>query len=275
MNRRLLAALALVFFFGLAGCTTILGDDIGDPEDLSQDADYDFDTDTNASIVVNRNNYTAVYDVSAKTTGDNETIQFHRTDRLTIERPLELYALQFQYPNGTMVRYVDGNATRIYEDGETEEVDTLSVDNTRQRTIVELPAEEGQLAFTTPKNGKRVALETPVEGSYELALPPDTDAAIPLLSQVRPSNDDREEVGDRVVLQWDDVDTSVLIVRWYLDRDIWLFGGLTIIAIGAGIVGSAYYYLQIKQAKERREEAGFDIDYDDDDNDGPPPGMGR
>lgn len=273
MNRRLLAIAAVVFMFGLAGCTTIFGAGAGDAEGFSQEADYNYETDRDAHIVINRDNYTAVYNVSAKTTGDNETIQLYRTDAFAIERPLELRALQFRYPNGTMVKYVDGEPTRVREDGTTEPTDSLSVDNTRQRTIVELPDDEGQLAFTTPKSGKQVAIETPVHGSYEVALPPNTDAAIPLLSQVRPSNDDREEVGDRVHLLWDDVDSSVVLVRWYLDRDIWLFGGLTAIAIVAGLVGSGYYYYQIQQARERREEEGLDIDYDDEGRDGPPPGM--
>jgi hypothetical protein len=272
MNRRLLAAVAVLVMFGLAGCTTIFGADVGTPDDLSQAADYNFDTDRDAYIVVNRNNYTAVYDISAKVTGDNETIQLYRTDALSIERPLEVRALQFRYPNGTVVKYVDGEQTRVYPNGTTEPTDALAVDNTRERTIVELPAEEGQLAFTAPKNGKQLTIEPPVNGSYELALPPNTDTSIPLLSQVRPSNDDRTQVGDRVHLIWEQLDTSVLIVRWYLDRDIVLFGGLAIIATIVGAIGSVYYYRQIRSARQRREEEGFDIDYDDD-REGPPPGM--
>lgn len=271
MDRRLLAALVLVVMLGLAGCSTILGPDVDDPEALSQDAEYDFDTGHDAYIVVNRENYTAVYDVSQKESGGEDTIYLYRTDALSVERPLELYGLQFRYPNGTKVVYDDGQPTMVHENGTRREVDTLDVSATRQRTEVELPHDEGHLAFTTPKNGKRIAIETPVHGSYEVALPPDTDASIPLLSQVRPSNDRREEVDDRVHLQWEEVDSSVVIVRWYLDRDLWLFGGLTIVAIVAGILGSVYYYFQIMRAKDRREAEGIDVDYDD--RDGPPPGM--
>ncbi len=271
MNRRLLAALALVVVLGVSGCTSVFGTNVDDPEALSQDADYDFDTDRNASIVVNSENYTAVYDVSARRS-DDDSIELYTTDALTIEQPLELYAVQFRYPNGTLVRYVDGEPTRIYENGTTERVDALDVSNDRQRTTVELPAEEGQLAFTTPKSGKRLTIQTPVEGSYELTLPPDTDASIPLLAQVRPPNDGREVVDDRVSLTWENVDTSVLVVRWYLNRDIWLFGGLAVLGVVVGLVGSVYYYLQIRRARRRREAEGIDVDYDDD-RDDPPPGM--
>ena len=274
MNRRLLATLAFVAVLALAGCTGVFGTDVDDPEALSADAEYDYDTDRDALITISRNEYTAVYNVSAKVTGEEGTIQLWRTNRLTVEQPLELSALQFRHPNGTTVRFVDGEAVRIHEDGTQEPTDSLAVDNTRRRTIVELPAEEGQLAFTTPKNGKQVTVHTPVHGSYEVALPPETDAAIPLLSRTQPSNDDRRQVEDRVHLQWDSVETSVLVVRWYPDRDLWLFGGLAAIAGILGVAGVVYYYRQIKTAEKRREEEGFDIGDDGDGGGGgPPPGM--
>ena len=273
MDRRLLAAVAVVVMFALAGCTTFFGPDPADPEQLSADAEYDYDVDRDAYIVLNRNNYTAVYNVSAKVTGDEGTIQFHRTDEITIERALELRALQFRHTDGTIDRYVDGEPTRVHPNGTTEPIETLSVETTRHRTIVELPDDEGQLAFTTPRHGKQQTFETAVHGSYEIALPPNTDAAIPLLSRVTPSNDDRREVGDRVHLQWDEVDSSIVIVRWYLDRDLWLFGGLALVLTIAGLVGSLHYYRGIERARKRREEVGLDVDYEDDDRDEPPPGM--
>lgn len=273
MDRRLLAAIALVVLVGLAGCSTIFGDDAADPEALSEDADYEFDTDHDAYIEINSENYTAVYNVSARGGDEDEpSIQLYTTDALSIERPLELRALQFRYPNGTLVRFVDGDATRVYENGTTVEVDSLSVETDRKRTTIHLPADEGKLAFTTPKDGKEVTIRTVVSGSYEVVLPPDTDASLPLLSQVRPSNDGRSVEGDRIHLTWEELDSDVLAVRWYLDRDVWLFGGLAAVALVVGTVGGVYYYLQIRQARRRREEEGIDVDHDDD-RDGPPPGM--
>ena len=274
MNRRLLAAVALVVVLSLSGCSTIFGDDVNDPEALSQDADYEFDTERDAYVRVNADNYTAVYNVSA-TREDGNAIELYTTDALSLEQPLELYGLQFQYPNGTRLRYAeDGSVQRIFPNGTTEPAGdgVFAVSNDRSRTTVQLPAEEGQLAFTTPKSGKEVAVQTPVEGSYELVLPPNTDASLPILSQVRPSNDERFEDGNRVHLVWEKLDAELLVVRWYLDRDIWLFGGVAVLGIAVGLVGAGYYYLQIRQARRRREEEGIDVDYDDD-RDGPPPGM--
>lgn len=274
MNRRLLVAFALVVMLSLSGCSTIFGDDADDPEALSQDADYEFDTDRDAYIKVNSDNYTAVYNVSARES-DDDTIQLYTTDALTLEQPLELRGLQFQFPNGTRLKYrEDGSVQKVYPNGSTDAAadDAFGVESDRSRTTVELPAEEGRLAFTTPKSGKELAIRTPVSGSYELVLPPDTDAALPILSQVHPSNDDRYEEGERVRLVWENVDTELLVVRWYLDRDIWLFGGLALVATAIGLAGAGYYYLQMREARRRREEEGIDIDYDDD-REGPPPGM--
>jgi len=165
MNRRLLAALALVVLVGLAGCTSILGSDAGDPEALSADAEYDYDTDRDAFITVNRENYTAVYNVSAKVTGDEDTIELWRTNALTIENPLELEGLQFRYTNGTIVRYVDGEAVVLRGGGIQESTDALSVETTRQRTIVHLPAEEASWRSPRRKPVRRSQSTHPSTGA--------------------------------------------------------------------------------------------------------------
>ena len=282
MDRRLLAAVAVAVLLGLSGCSTPFGDDAASPEALSADADYDFDTDRDASITVNEDNYTAVYAISDP---DRETVELYTTDSLTVEQPLAVRGLQFRYanasrvPNGTVIRYTnaddadDGGATRVYPNGTTEPTDALTVETTGDRTVVGLPEAAGTLAFTAPKDGKELAIRPPVNGSFELALPPGTDAALPLLSQTRPSNDDRRTVDGRVHLLWEEVDTSVLVVRWYLNRDLLLFGGLAAVGVAVGLAGAGYYYLQLRRARRRREAEGLDVDYDDDGRD-PPPGMG-
>lgn len=282
MTRRVLAAVALLVVLSLSGCTGFFGDDAANTRDLSANATYEFDTDRDGAIVVNQGNYTAVYDVSPRA---NETIALYTTDSLSIEQPLAIRGLQYRYangtrfPNGTTLRYTAANAsgpTRVYPNGTREPTEALAVSTTRKRTKIDLPPEPGRLAFTAPKDGKELAIRPPVNGSFELALPPNTDARLPLLSQVRPQNDGRETVGDRVVLTWENIEDPdpLLVVRWYLDRDLWLFGGLAAVAVTVGLLGAAYYYRQVQQARERRKAEGIDIDYDDDDGRDPPPGMG-
>jgi len=50
-----------------------------------------------------------------------------------------------------------------------------------------------------------------------------------------------------------------------------------VLAIGGsaiGIAGAAYYAIQLRETRRKREEVGLDMDVEDDDRDGPPPGMG-
>ena len=280
MTRRVLAAVAVVALLSLSGCTTFFGDEAATSEDLSAEATYEFDTDRGGYVVVNDDNYTAVYDLANRT---GETIDLYTTDSLSVEQPLSIRGLRYRYaaetrfPDGTMLRYADANATnatRVYPNGTTESVAALQVSTTRKRTRVTIPDEPGKLAFTAPKEGKELALRPPVNGSFELVLPPGTDARLPILSQVRPSNDGRNVEEGRVHLTWQALDTSVLVVRWYLDRDLWLFGGLALVGLIVGLLGVGYYYIQVQRAKKRRQEEGIDVDYDDDDRRDPPPGMG-
>ncbi|MEF8908480.1 MAG: DUF5803 family protein, partial [Haloarculaceae archaeon] len=63
-------------------------------------------------------------------------------------------------------------------------------------------------------------------------------------------------------------------VRYYLQRDLWIFGGIAVVSVTLGIGGLVYYLRQIRQLEEKREELGLDVDYEDDPtDDGPPPGM--
>jgi len=271
LDRRILATAAFALLLVSAGCTT-LGGGGTDTEALSADASYEFDTGEDAYITVNRDNYTAVYNVSAKVTGDEGTIELWGTNALTLDEPIELSALQFRYPNGTRVRYADGEAVVVREDGTTEPTDALAVETADRRTVVDLPAGEGHLAFTAPKSGKELTVQTPVHGSYEVVLPPGRNASVPIFSRVRPANDERSVQDGRVHLRWENLEAPILNLRWYLDRDLWLFGGLAAIAGIVGLAGAAYYYRRIKRAARKRDEEGLDVEYDDDDR-GPPPGM--
>jgi len=74
-------------------------------------------------------------------------------------------------------------------------------------------------------------------------------------------------------IRWENPDRNVF-VRYYLQRDILIFGGLVAV-LGAVMVGGLIYYLrQIRELENKRKEMGLDVEADDDEfDDGPPPGM--
>jgi hypothetical protein len=179
--------------------------------------------------------------------------------------------VRFRYENGSVLRFVeaDGEANLVMlRDGERVDVEDekLVVNRTRRRTRVFLPTNEtGQLAFTAPKNGKGLSTPTFVSGSYEMSLPEGARVDIPILSQVSPSRSGTELVGERVHVLWEDVGrANAVSVRYYLQRDLLLFGGLLALMIVLGTGGAAYYYLQIRETVKKREEVGLDVDTGDD-----------
>ena len=285
MNRRLaLALLGFAFLLASAGCSTILGPGEADPADLTADRSYAWNESADAYLDVQEENVVAVYEVAARTTGNREaadpTIEIYTRDTLGTEQPETVKAVTFRYPNGTLVDFRergDGAAAVVtYPNGTTERApDLMTVDRTRRRTIIHLPANEtGQLGVTTPKNGKGVTTPTYVEGSYEMVLPERAEVGVPLLAKVRPGAERTEQLDDRVHIYWSELSAPTLSVRYYLDRDLLLFGGLAAGATAIGLAGVGYYVLQLRETRRKREEVGLDVDTEDDDSRRPPPGMG-
>lgn len=282
-RRLLLGSLALVGLVALAGCSSFLGPGQASPADLAAGESYDWDTNRTAYLEVNENNVTAVYAVANRTTGTlddaDPTIELYGRDTLGVEQPEQVSAVQFRYPNGTLVAFEerDGEAVAVvtYANGTSRDApELMTVNRTRERTVIGLPANEtGRLGVTVPKNGKQVASPAYVQGSYEVVLPRNAEVGVPLLAQVRPGADSRPVIDGRVHLRWDDLTAGTLSVRYYLSRDLLLFGGLAIGGTLIGLVGLAYYALQLRETRRKRDEVGLDIDVEDDDRDGPPPGM--
>jgi hypothetical protein len=287
-RRRLLAGVGLLaLLVGLSGCT-LFGPGSVNQGKLADDpaSEYEWDADTDAYLEVNRNNYTAVYRVGQRTTGSLEqpyTMELYERDALGTDQPLDPSSLQFRYENGSRLRFVDGegdsaNLVMFRENGSRVDVpeEKLVVNKTRRRTRVFLPSNEtGQLAFTAPKNGKQVATPTFVRGSYEMVLPEGTSVGLPVLAQVSPGASRTETVDGRVHVYWDSVDrASSVVVRYYLDRDITLFGGMVALLVVLGAGGAVYYYRQIRETVKKREEVGLDVETDDESEGGGPPGFG-
>lgn len=256
MNRRRLAVLALVAAVFLSGCGIFGGGEIDD-DDLLEEQEYDWDTNATASfdLDVSSSAYAAVVTVE-----NRSTLEIHRDSWVRGDRSISIEALQFQFANGTVVNATHPGLTAIEGSDET---------------TIELPASNGSVGYTAPRDGKSWSLQAPVDGTYRLDLPESTRVGIPLLSRTTPSIDDETLTDDQMSLYWNDVETGdTLAVRYYLVRDLWLFGGLFAIAVSLGIGGVTYYYRQIQRAKRKREDVGLDIDYEDDPgDDGPPPGM--
>jgi len=287
-RRRLLAGVGLLaLLVGLSGCT-LFGPGSVNQGDLATDpgSEYTWDADADAYLEVNRNNYTAVYRVGQRTTGNLErpySMELYQRDALGTDQPLDPSALQFRYENGTRLRFESGeegsaDLVMIRANGSRVDVpeEKLVVNKTRRRTQVFLPTNEtGQLAFTAPKNGKQVATPTFVGGSYEMVLPRGTSVGLPVLAQVQPGESRTETIDGRVHVYWENVDRPPsVVVRYYLDRDITLFGGLVALLLVLGLGGGAYYYRQIRETVRKREEVGLDVETGEDSDGGGPPGFG-
>lgn len=251
ISRRVLATAAVLVLAVSAGC---LGASISE-EDLAADATYEWETDADAEItlveggLLERDEFKAVYRI------DNRSqIELYQTG-FTRDRPLQIRAVQFRYPNGTVVGH-----------------EAIGVETTQQRTIVDLPAEDGQLAFTANRRSQELSIPAYVDGSHRVALPPGHRVGDFLLSDVVPRGPETEVHDDVMYVTWDEV-SSRIVVRYYLDRDqtvFWTFVGL----LSAAAVGVyVYYSRQIRRIVEWRAEQGLDLD-DDDDRKRPPPGMG-
>lgn len=248
MNRRLLALVSLVSLVALAGCAGF--GSVTSEEGLNEDANYDWDTDADATIRITGGEYEAVYTIE-----NRSTMRLYESTRYGDDNPIPVRAVQFRYPNGTVVG-----------------MDEIEVEETRSEVTVHLPAENGQLAVTSDTQSRNFATDTFVDGSYEVILPPGYRVDNFVLANVRPSGYETEVVDDRVHIRWDEMNASAISVRYYMERDVYLFGGLIVIAsIGAAIAG-AYVYRQIQDLKRKREEAGLDVDIEEDDRK-PPPGM--
>jgi hypothetical protein len=253
MKRTHLAFGALVVLVALAGCSSVLGPGDPDPEKINRNVSYDWDTDRNVSIEINRTEYRSIWKVT-----NQSTIEFYGRDALGTESNLQIEGVKFQFTNGTVTNVSAQNIT--YK---------------RQRTIVELPERDGRIAFAASRRGKQFATPTFVDGTYEVTLPEGARVGLPILAQVRPRGYTATRGGGQVTLTWEDVTSRSLSVRYYLARDLLIFGGLFGILLVAGLGGAAYYLRQIRALESKREEVGLDVDTEDDEfDDEPPPGMG-
>lgn len=263
-RNRLLALVALVCLVGLSGCLGLFGGG-GIPDDrLDQTpagGDYAWNQSVDAHITVFQNaTFEAVYRVN-----DTE-LTLYRPDGLGGRNPLDVRAVRYRYPNGTVI-----NGTTLADRG--------GIDRNRDEVTITLPGnlEGDRLAFTAGSTPKRFTLPTYVDGSYEVVLPPDRRIGLPVFGQASPGGYRTEiDDADRTHVIWDganEVTADAVTVQFYQPGDLRLLGALAAVAGAVAVGGLLYYRRQIRDLRELREEHGLDVDTDDDGRD-PPPGMG-
>jgi hypothetical protein len=289
-NRRLLAIGGLVVLVALSGCSIFGGGEISDSE-LNKNASYNWDTEVNASYNVTTDpllSFSADEYQAVITVQNQSTLSIHRESLLRGDQPVAIEALQFEFPNESAVNETRENVTVINRTADGPVVDArhpnLTAIEQSDETEIRLPTDNGTVGYTAEWGGagglgsgpRTWRVRTPVEGSHNVTMPEGARTDIPLLSSTAPGGHSTSVENDRERLHWDDLSSNTISLRYYLLRDLYIFGGLLVIGITVGLGGATYYYRQIQQAREKRQEVGLDVEQDEDDDlgdDGPPPGV--
>ncbi|WP_435332499.1 DUF5803 family protein [Haloarchaeobius sp. TZWWS8] len=272
MNRRLLLGVGLLFVLvASAGCTSIFGGGVSD-EKLDENATYDWDQvhgwdvdengtarpvksseTTDAYVNVTGESYHAVYHLENYSKEDFEMW----TRGISNEDPIDIWALRYRYPNGTVVK---GSELNVYK--------------TNYRTHVELPKSangtNGTIAFSASAEPKSFYQPNYMEGSYEVVLPKGMRTSFFLFGQIVPGPDETNIEDGRLHIRWENVDRTIS-VKYYLQRDFYIFMGAVGVLGLATIIGMAYYWYRIKELTALRENLGMSMEFEDDGND--PPGF--
>lgn len=263
MSRRALAVLALVGLVLTSGCLGALtGGGATDADRLDEPPEeaYAWSPDADVHITVTDDaNYRAVYNVSADGFGDR--LNLSRTDALGTKRPLTIRSLRYRYPNGTVINgsEVEAHGGEVY------------TESNELRVVP--PGDEGQVAFSGESTPKRFTKPVYVDGSHTLVLPENRRTSVPLFGQVVPEPDEKRVVDGSLHLHWAELTAPSILVRYYIQRDIQIFGGLAGVLAILALVGLLQFRRRIQELREQREELGLDVDVEDE-REGPPPGMG-
>ncbi|MFB6078235.1 MAG: DUF5803 family protein [Halarchaeum sp.] len=241
MRRRwLLVAFAFVALAASAGC---LGGGTVSDQQLAQNATYDWHANESVSVNATGSEYHAVLNV----TGANRSeLRFSQSNAFTGETPIQLSAIKFRYPNGTVV-----NASAI------------PVSESRDALTVTLPAQRGQFAYTAPTGSRSVTVPVVVSDvSYSVTLSAGMRVSVPLVSSVQPSGATATLAEGRVHLAWQSVSADEVYVKYYLERDVYIFGGLLALAALVALGGVVYFRRLIRGLERDRVESGLDVEDD-------------
>ncbi|GGL59612.1 DUF5803 family protein [Halocalculus aciditolerans] len=232
-SRRLLAVTALLALVALGGCVGGPGGTGAAPDNTT----YDWHTNATGSDVtvnVTSDYYYAVYEVE-----NRSTVSLSRPSELGGNTGVTVGAPAFRYENGTVTR-------------------NLTVDAQNQQTVVTLPAERGQLAYTSPSTTRSVIVPVAVNGSYDVALPPGMRAEIPVLGSVTPGGYALSIEENRAHYRWASIDDATIEVQYYLHRDAYIFAGLLVALAIIAVLGTLYLRRQVRELEQARRDAGLD-----------------
>lgn len=234
--RKLWVAIAVVALAVTAGCTGAGGGPTD--EQLAQNATYDWDRATDVRVTVTGGEYSVVAAV------DNQSsVRLARSDGFGGRNPLPISAVKFRYPNGTTV-----------------DAEDIDVSTANSRTVVTFPADNGTFAYTSPAGGRQVTVPVGFEGSHELVLPAGMRVSFPVFGVVEPPGFQESVEDDRVHVRWESLDGGTINAKYYLERDIYLFGGTAGVLAVVAALGVVYYRLRIRRLEDEREEAGLDVE---------------
>ena len=175
---------------------------------------------------------------------DNQSdVRLASSDGFGGRNPLPISAVQFRYPNGTTV--------------DAEHIDVSTADS---RTVVTFPQANGTFAYTASAGGRQVTVPVGFEGSHELVLPAGMRVDVPVFGVVEPAGFEKTVENDRVHVRWDSTNSDTISAEYYLQRDLYLFGGTTGVLAVAAALGVVYYRLRIRRLEDEREDAGLDLE---------------
>lgn len=235
-RRKARIALALVLLAVLAGCAGF--SDGVNQERLAQDASYDWNHSANATYDVQPAEYQAVIDVN-----NTSEVELWRHGDLGGEEPLQAAAIKFRYPNGTVVG-----------------ADAFDVERTDSALVVGFPATNGTFAYTAESGSRSVFVPVVGTGSHEVVLPPGMRTSFPVFGDVEPANYQQTRQGERVHVTWESAPENPIYVQYYLERDLYIFGGVVALMAALGVFGIVYFRFQIRRLERRRQDAGLDLE---------------
>ncbi|SEV97119.1 DUF5803 family protein [Halobacterium jilantaiense] len=236
--RKVWVALAVVALAVSAGCLGAGGGGGPSDERLAENATYEWNQTVDVHVNVTDGQYAVVAGVDNKS-----KVRFTRRGGFGGRNPLPISAVQFRYPNGTVV--------------DSEDIDVSTKD---ARTVVTFPQDNGTFAYTSPAGSRKATVQVGFEGSHELVLPPGMRVSFPVLGYVEPGGFEKSVEDNRVNVRWESVDARSIDTRYYLDRDLLLFGGAAAVLGLVAVLGVVYYRLRIRRLEDEREDAGLDLE---------------